>query len=537
MDEMLSKVKRLSGMATPDGRSLKEVLAYEGVSLWWFIEHSAYLRLKGDRCRKLTNQRHLIYLVCASMKFFILIKSLFRCVFGKLGKFPKTAGSKRIMVCSSLWHWRETQDQTTLRPKKDDVIVGGVMDALERDGFDVLGIDRDDSHLIDFKRFFDKLVCGKTPWRPVEAYLTLGMVRTAFSESRSMEKKWDEFLRHLASEDKLVFNRLSGDFKVFFVYHIFQAILHMEMAKRAIESDTPELIVIINEHSDSGRAIVMAGKLLGIPTLAIQHGFYAHDSVMYFNNPGEFSNEISTKYRQRPDKIAMYGPWIKNLFIKNFNYPREAVVVTGQPRYDILTKLEKGFNREEFCRNYNLDSDKKIALVITQPLDIAERRDIFLRSVLNALGRFSDITILIKPHPREDENWHKTVLREERMDATVLGRDSNIYEALCACDVIITISSTTIVEAMILGKPVIMLNLARSPDRVPYVKDGAGLGVYRKEDLPRTIKEALYGKKTREKLKRAERKFVYRHAYRQDGKATERVINLIKEMIEHPKER
>jgi len=337
-DNATLEVKRLADKELESGRNLKDLLAYRRISLWWFIEHAVYLRLKGDKYRKVTYKKFFINLICFSMEIFLLIKSLFRSILGRLMD-PKAVNRKKILVCSPLWHWRETQDQTTLRSKKDDVIVGSVMGALERSGFNVLGIDRDDSHLIDFKRFFDKLVHGRNKWRPIEAYLTFGAIKAAFVESKRLEKNWDEFLLHLSSEDKVVFDRLSNDFKIFFVYHIFQAILHMELAKRAIESENPELIVIVNEHSDSGRAIATVGKLAEVPTLAIQHGLYAYGNVMYFNNPGEFSNETSTQNRQRPDKIAVYGPWIKKIFVERFNYPREAVVVTGQPRYDIIKKL------------------------------------------------------------------------------------------------------------------------------------------------------------------------------------------------------
>ena len=79
-----------------------------------------------------------------------------------------------------------------------------------------------------------------------------------------------------------------------------------------------------------------------------------------------------------------------------------------------------------------------------------------------------------------------------------------------------------------LNKPIVVLNLSGEPDAMPYVEKGIALGVYRKEDLIPAIKDALYNREVREKLARCREKFVYEYAYIQDGRASERVANLIK---------
>jgi len=91
----------------------------------------------------------------------------------------------------------------------------------------------------------------------------------------------------------------------------------------------------------------------------------------------------------------------------------------------------------------------------------------------------------------------------------------------------VTKSSTTTLEAAILNKPIIILNLSGKPDIIPYVDKGIALGVYKKEDLIPAIKNALYSREVREKLARQREKFVYDYAYLQDGNASERVASLI----------
>jgi CDP-glycerol glycerophosphotransferase (TagB/SpsB family) len=44
----------------------------------------------------------------------------------------------------------------------------------------------------------------------------------------------------------------------------------------------------------------------------------------------------------------------------------------------------------------------------------------------------------------------------------------------------ITAYSTTAIEAMILKKPVVIVNLSGEKDQMPYVRSGASVGVYKK---------------------------------------------------------
>jgi CDP-glycerol glycerophosphotransferase (TagB/SpsB family) len=143
----------------------------------------------------------------------------------------------------------------------------------------------------------------------------------------------------------------------------------------------------------------------------------------------------------------------------------------------------------------------------------------------------NNIEIVIKPHPVENDNWHKKISNEENVKAVVLPNSSDTFEALCACDAMITVSSTTALEAAILGKEVIIANLVKSPISYPLAEGGAALSVKRAEELSEAVKKALYDKKTKVKLKKGRKTFVYQHTYKQDGKSTERVVGLIKMML------
>ena len=95
------------------------------------------------------------------------------------------------------------------------------------------------------------------------------------------------------------------------------------------------------------------------------------------------------------------------------------------------------------------------------------------------------------------------------------------------------ISSTEVaLEAMILGKPVVTVNLTNQPDLVPYAQSGAALGVYKAEDIASAVRKVLQDPETRKGLELGRQKYLYEQFFKLDGQATKRVVDLIYRMIE-----
>ena len=79
-------------------------------------------------------------------------------------------------------------------------------------------------------------------------------------------------------------------------------------------------------------------------------------------------------------------------------------------------------------------------------------------------------------------------------------------------------------EAVALSKPVIILNLSGETDPVEYVKEGVALGVYREPDLLAALKRLL---KDDSELAARRDRYIEKYLYKIDGKATQRVIEII----------
>ena len=206
--------------------------------------------------------------------------------------------------------------------------------------------------------------------------------------------------------------------------------------------------------------------------------------------------------------------------------------VTGQPRYDILYHADEVYNRERFLERYKINSDHKIVLWTTQCHGLSDEENIKnFKVIFETMQNLKDTTLIIKQHPGEGKRYTKMIRNyseKYKTNAIITPKDSDTYEQLFVCNLMITRHSTTAMESVALNKPVVILNLSGEPDPVEYVKEGVALGVYKEEDLKPAIEKLL---KDDSELARNRAKYIEKYLYKIDGKSTERVVKLIGEMI------
>ncbi|MDI6806455.1 MAG: CDP-glycerol glycerophosphotransferase family protein [Candidatus Aenigmarchaeota archaeon] len=519
------------------GKNLKELLAYKDISLWWFIRpHLAYTIFNiikrvesGKKVEKIkTSEKFRLFFGKRYIKF----KELIRKNLSKIFVRENGKGCPKILVLSTTRYWTEVLSKNG-KTKRDDIILGAIIEKLKKNGYEVVCIDTDYTRTLNLKILWEKL---KEGWIPFECYYSKFIEKKAERGIKNIKKLWeelkssDDFKNSLTYKGIPLWGFLKERFDLIFSnVYIYNDVKNIETAIHILEKERPAAVLMTFETGYYALALIAAAKKKGIPTIAIQHGIihsthgaYTHKEVSLASNSLEYPI---------PDKTAVYGKYTKNILIKRGNYPKGSVVVTGQPRYDILVEAYKIFNRDKFCERYNLNPRKKIVLIVTQTLRSKEERDTFLRSTIDMIKKIPDIQIVIKPKPNEDGKWQRRILLEEKVKGKVLPGRSNIFEVLYACDAMITVYSTTVIEAMILNKPVIIVNLTGEKDPMPYVESGASLGVYKKGDIVEAVRKALYDKRIKTELRKNMKKFVYEHAYKADGKATERVVDLIKQTI------
>ncbi len=229
-------------------------------------------------------------------------------------------------------------------------------------------------------------------------------------------------------------------------------------------------------------------------------------------------------------KIAVFSDKVKELLISEGAEP-ERLVVTGNPKFDAIFNSKSGNCQEKVCQKLGIPIDKKIILLCTQyfvesGLWSSEQRKQFVMAIASATAKIPDIQLVIKLHPpyENEDDYHEIV--KNLSPKPVICKYANLPELINACSVAITVSSTTALEAMVARKPVIIIDLFNN--ETSFYKGSGALFVTRQEEILSAIEKAIYDSKTIKEMMVAFNKFVYDMAYLQDGKASKRIADLIK---------
>ncbi len=512
------------------GRSLVDLTSYQRIAYWWFVRFRLYHAVEANRVAELFLKSHLVFSVADFLYDFF---TSYLCRFVSFFLRSRTKNGEgnsglKVLVFASNSGWREIREPGG-RVRRGDAMLDSVLREMKRRRHEIVTVSQLKYSISAVKIMIERLkVEGVVHVQSNGGWSMKTWVKEYYAK-KHFRKVWTEILEK--DEDSVAMLRnhpLVRELQVYFnslFSHVFKQI---ELAENIVEKQAPDVVFLTSEYGFFERGLVVAGKLRGIPVLALQHGNIGplHEGYVYPENSISPLSEFHSPYCPVPDKTAVYGPFYHNVLTEFSCYPQNTVVVTGQPRYDRLVKASNIFGREAFCAKLGLNPLEPIVLVATQGWPLREK---FARKVLEALKGFPQAQVVLKPHPREDSEFYRKIVAEENVKAKVLSKRFDTIEALYSCDLLIAAFSTVITEALVLGKPVVTLNLTVE-DPAPYYRR-VTLRLNREDDLAEAVSKALYSKKTREELRVAREKFVFNHAYKQDGKATLRVVNLVEQLV------
>lgn len=351
-----------------------------------------------------------------------------------------------------------------------------------------------------------------------EHYTNSRVKRIVKNHKKEFKSRWKELRKNKEAQKAITYknislwNLLEPRLKFLFLKRFGQVSEYIETTRHLIAVKKPSIIITTNETSTYGRVACKVANLESVPILDIQHGTIA-DEPRYS--------------RMFADIKAVEGPEIKKDYLKR-DVAAKKIVITGQPRYDALAKKQGIPTKQETYNKLKINPQKKIIVLTTQ---VPECDEHFIRTAYNAVKDMKDIVLVVKMHPAErTQAMYYRVRKETGIKNIIIGKDIHLYGLLNASELMMTVFSTTALEAMILGTPVLTINLSGEPDIMPYASSGAAFGVYKAEDLKKAINNILTNKKTQQKLKKGSQKFIYNAAYKMDGNANQRVVSLIKKL-------
>jgi hypothetical protein len=287
--------------------------------------------------------------------------------------------------------------------------------------------------------------------------------------------------------------------------------------RRVIETIKPSMVVTTNSPRSEKAAVEEANKL-GIPTLSICDLF----GRLHFH-PLE-SNYVTVLCQETIDNLKKEGVTKSHFFI------------TGNPAFDNIFGHQK-IPKIESQNRLGFDPSKKYVLFVDMPAywDVdklhlhyrSEQEIIADLDALAAAANYLNFNLIVRPHPSQSRSTYKNWFSKRILHNLILDENYNLHHLLNATNLVISYTSTVLLESLYLGTPIVQINPFFSKSDMPFGDMGLSLQAKNIAGLLMIIKEGLDQKKSKGEIIR-EAGLIFPMQ-----PAAPKIANLIKEILEN----
>jgi len=369
-------------------------------------------------------------------------------------------------------------------------------------GIDFFSMIRTDDHTLQLR-----LNEGDIPWFPAEMLLSRKSnpdhtkFLSDFERIISLDSFLDLFKFQNISFGRYIlpFLRSFASFDCYLPYWLKL----IDALDRHLEQNKPHAVFLVYETAPPSLALISVCRKHDIKTIGVQHGIihdshplYMHDSLHSTTNPSGFI---------LPDHLLLFGNITRDYLI-SLGYPPEALICFCNTNFLHIEDLKD--SRQEILDKLGIPKNK-INIILSLPglSDYADSKQNYnieiLQNLLNNLT--DDYFLMIKPHPADDDSVYENVLKNrQKSNARIV--KNNILELIVASDVQISTFSTTMIDGMCMGVPVVQVKIDGVQYERPYDTFGAVLATNLENILP-SIHKVMSEPNLRNKLIVNGRKF------------------------------
>lgn len=308
-----------------------------------------------------------------------------------------------------------------------------------------------------------------------------------------------DFKKRITIEGIPVWNSLRDAFRYYFSarMRLAEIVGYAETTKNMLAAKEPDVLVIVDECSEIAKPVAIIARQHGAKTLAIQHGMYTESILIH--GPLDF------------DRICVWGEFTKRLFVGR-GVKKEIISVTGCPKFDVLANRKKA----------GPSSASQTLLFISSGDMFRDEMQMLLKELAGILSKNPEMRLIVKMHPREhDREFFRNALgiKNDAANNISITRDENIYDVLDKSDIVILISSTVGLEALMMGKKLIVFHPGGA--RNMFVRNRVAMQLEDVSGLEAAVKRSI--KQSGAHTKR----FIRDYAYAIDGGASARIAEEI----------
>ena len=457
------------------------------------------------------------------------VKALFR---KPLESTPSPSAERHLLFVTHASMWKEQEDEGFA-----EMYLDPILKALGSDGEEVkvvaVGpqVPFRQRSLRDRLRDVLELEDRRRPYVAIRRYFSFALGLSLTGASLSCWRMWRRMRRQPSLDQALQHRGVPlpknalASFRDTFLLQLPWAIRSYREIEATLLKEQPHALVLYAEYSGLGRAVVAAACSQKIPSFAVQHG------ILY---PRLYANEHATDEMGAkqdgvdsvpiPTKTAVFGNLARQLLIERGKYPPERIVITGSPKFDALVEAGHHFNKLETRRRLGLSEDAPMVVVASRFVALGSA----FAELVRAAGDIDDLWLLVKPHQAERSDPYERIgAREGAPRLRVVPPGENLLELLFASDGLITVDSFASSEALVLGRPVLAVNLPSNLSAL--VERGVAVGVRRGEPMEPQLRRLLFDRELGQELEVQRKKYIEDFAFGADGSSTARIVEAIRE--------
>lgn len=220
-------------------------------------------------------------------------------------------------------------------------------------------------------------------------------------------------------------------------------------AGRALDDLRPGAVVYDTELLMPFTATVYEAEIRGITTVSMQH-----------------AEGWTRQYSKLPliaNRYVAYSPYNQSV-LEEMGAKADQIWLTGAPETDVLFQIKPDDVKQELASRFGCDREKRRLLVPLRP-NSTETLQKMNRELLEALGHLTSgrewLEVLVKEHPNDYQAGRRVreVVDFSRWPAIkVADSDYSISRLLKASNWILTYKSAVIVEAVLVGLPILVID-------------------------------------------------------------------------------
>lgn len=285
--------------------------------------------------------------------------------------------------------------------------------------------------------------------------------------------------------------------------------------------------VLTTDENGAEHGMKLAALEAGIPVVAVQHGCIHTNHLSYVFPPSISSTDIPL-----PSLTCLYGNHEMEILTRRSIYPEQAVRVTGQVANDRRVSGPRTWGlrteRGQKLRDAILPKTARTMLLLTSQ-DLLH--ELAAERLLPLLKRSpEDYFLVVRPHPREDSShWLRYFESYEVTQRARLCGDGALEYWLDACDLHVSVSSTALAEAIVWGRPNLVIGVDIAGDWLGVCESELATPMTSESDL-HAVAQAWTDRNCSE-IDSLRTVYLERHFHKLDGLAGRRIASALSDYL------